>query len=126
MIMCHNCGRCISFDAGVGEMIDANHSCVAVLMAENDRLKTALDKHSEDELLCETKLANAELELTRVRGLLADIIDHYGDQPGDAPGHCHTVPGKWDKDLGECKWCATWQRAVQALAHGAGEKKGPT
>ena len=30
---------------------------------------------------------------------------------GNAPGHAHTVPGRWDRDGSPCAWCATWARA---------------
>lgn len=38
-------------------------------------------------------------------------------QPGNAPGHCHDVPGIWDQGNGdkagkECGWCKVWNAAV--------------
>jgi len=28
----------------------------------------------------------------------------------DAPGHCHDVRGRWDKDGSVCEWCALWDQ----------------
>lgn len=37
---------------------------------------------------------------------------------GNAPGHCHEVPGVWDTDNGElagreCAWCKVWATALE-------------
>ena len=56
-------------------------------------------------------LSNDFLEiLEAVRRELDD-----GDTAGNAPGHCHDVPGIWDSDNGKkagkpCAWCATWKK----------------
>ena len=33
----------------------------------------------------------------------------------DAPGHCHNVPGRWDKDGSPCDWCETWNRVRECV-----------
>lgn len=45
-------------------------------------------------------------------------------QPGNAPGHCHEIPGVWDQGNGdkagkECGWCKVWNAAV-AMSKEAG------
>ena len=40
-----------------------------------------------------------------------------GYSQGNAPGHCHEVPGGWDRSNGEksgreCGWCKVWNAAV--------------
>jgi hypothetical protein len=48
--------------------------------------------------------------------LLSAVVDHYPDKIKDAPGHCHSVKGKWDDDGADCEWCATWQEIRKFLA----------
>ncbi|MNQ81548.1 hypothetical protein D3C85_965730 [compost metagenome] len=38
-------------------------------------------------------------------------------KPGNAPGHCHEIPGVWDRGNGEksgkeCGWCKVWNAAI--------------
>lgn len=51
--------------------------------------------------------------------LLRAIVTEL-DDGGQAPGHCHSIPGVWDADSGSragmsCQWCATWNRAREVL-----------
>lgn len=39
---------------------------------------------------------------------------------GNAPGHCHSIPGVWDSDNGakagtKCAWCLVWNRAKSEI-----------
>lgn len=40
--------------------------------------------------------------------LLRAVVAELDEDAPDAPGHCHAVPGKWDKDGSHCDWCTTW------------------
>lgn len=52
---------------------------------------------------------------------IASEISEPGKPDGNAPGHCHDIPGVWDSDNGakagkECAWCKTWSLALAAIA----------
>ncbi|EGH43282.1 hypothetical protein [Pseudomonas syringae] len=66
---------------------------------------------------------NAELRaeceaLREIMSLVTSEIPHSKSvRPGDAPGHCHSVPGVWDQGNGakagkECAWCKVWNAAI--------------
>ena len=38
----------------------------------------------------------------------------------DAPGHCHSVPGRWDADGSPCEWCTTWAKVRECVKQNAG------
>lgn len=58
-----------------------------------------------------------------LRGLVLSALEEGKGRPGtggNAPGHCHAVPGVWDRGNGErsgtaCGWCRIWN-AAQAMA----------
>lgn len=58
-------------------------------------------------------------ECAELKTLLAALLDELGERDhgdGNAPGHCHEIPGVWDSDNGKkagtkCAWCATWAKA---------------
>lgn len=68
---------------------------------------------------CEKLRKDAE----RYRSLLETVlreIPHRKWERGNAPRHCHSVPGIWDEDNGalagkECAWCKVWNEAVSAM-----------
>jgi hypothetical protein len=65
---------------------------------------------------------NAELkaEVEKLRGVMACVVNevpHHENRNGNAPGHCHSIPGVWDQSNGaksgtECGWCKVWNTAV--------------
>lgn len=84
------------------------------LKAENAGLKTGYEAYER---------VNAELRaecesLREIMSLVTSEIPHSKSvRPGNAPGHCHSVPGVWDEDNGakagkECAWCKVWNAAV--------------
>ena len=68
------------------------------------------------------ELAARDIEIAEYRELLRELLVQLCENPGiredgNAPGHCHEVPGVWDSDNGElagkpCAWCAVWAKAV--------------
>jgi hypothetical protein len=60
----------------------------------------------------------AEVErLREVMSCVVNEIPRYTHRAGNAPGHCHAIPGVWDRDNGdkagtECGWCKVWNAAV--------------
>ena len=94
----------IAFALGLSSIVERTPSMVAMrvdaLRAENSRLAARV----------------ADLE-----GLLREIEQHYAATNYDAkwlsaPGHAHAIPGRWDVDGSECRWCETWGRVLAALA----------
>jgi hypothetical protein len=58
-------------------------------------------------------------EVESLRKLVADVVTQHPrpSRRGDAPGHCHLIPGIWDSDNGdkagtECGWCKVWNAAI--------------
>ncbi|UBM23319.1 ead/Ea22-like family protein [Pseudomonas sp. p1(2021b)] len=58
-----------------------------------------------------------------LRSLVLSALEESNGRPGsggNAPGHCHEVPGVWDRGNGDrsgtqCGWCRIWS-AAQAMA----------
>ncbi|KTC59088.1 hypothetical protein [Pseudomonas savastanoi] len=109
------CGDC----DGAGVLGD-ERECLSILdeleqvKAENAGLKTGYEAYER---------VNAELRaeceaLREIISLVTREIPHSKSvRPGDAPGHCHSVPGVWDKGNGEkagkeCAWCKVWNAAI--------------
>ncbi|PBP34594.1 hypothetical protein CCL11_25760 [Pseudomonas syringae] len=103
-------GKCDCFAA---QLIDAKHERDQ-LKAENAGLKTGYEAYER---------VNAELRaeceaLREIMSLVTSEIPHSkSGRPGNAPGHCHSVPGVWDEDNGEkagkeCAWCKVWNAAI--------------
>lgn len=67
----------------------------------------------------EAVIGRQERELAKLRKVISEVVrgnDRWRDD-GNAPGHCHQVPGIWDGDNGakagtECAWCKVWASAV--------------
>ncbi|MBD1602355.1 ead/Ea22-like family protein [Pseudomonas typographi] len=60
-------------------------------------------------------------EVEALRGIMAAVVSEIPHakhmSPGNAPGHCHRLPGVWDEDNGakagkECGWCKVWNKAL--------------
>ena len=72
------------------------------------------------------RVAELEAELAEAVSLFKLVMDeHPGkEKDGNAPGHCHQIPGIWDSDNGAkagkpCAWCAVWNNAHKFLVrHG--------
>ncbi len=83
------------------------------LKAENAGLRTGYEAYER---------MNAELkaEVEKLRGVMACVVNEiprHTNRNGNAPGHCHSVPGIWDRDNGakagtECGWCKVWNAAL--------------
>lgn len=103
---------------------------VLALLAEIERLereqkndlvayKAVIER--QEELRIERDQLKAENEA--LRGLVLSALEEGKGRPGaggNAPGHCHAVPGVWDRGNGErsgtaCGWCRIWN-AAQAMA----------
>lgn len=62
-------------------------------------------------------------ENEKLRNLLNELLAQEGmhdRDDGNAPGHCHEVPGVWDSDNGKkagkpCAWCALWAEAKASI-----------
>lgn len=73
-----------------------------------------------DLLFERNKLAAENVNLRR---LLNEVLIHLDERyrgDRDAPGHCHQIPGVWDRGSGEhagmlCGWCALWHEARAAI-----------
>jgi hypothetical protein len=58
-------------------------------------------------------------ECAELKALMIALLGELGERDrgdGNAPGHCHQIPGVWDRDNGTkagkpCAWCATWAKA---------------
>lgn len=68
------------------------------------------------------RLARVEKERDELRGFLVALLDDQGvdRNDGNAPGHCHNIPGVWDSDNGkkagkQCSLCAAWNKAKQII-----------
>jgi hypothetical protein len=82
----------------------------------------AQNKDYADLVLAADPAAVLELiaEIERLREVMSCVVNEipsYTHRDGNAPGHCHTIPGVWDRDNGakagtECGWCKVWNAAV--------------
>lgn len=62
-------------------------------------------------------------ENDKLRHLLSRLLEEeslHDRGDGNAPGHCHEVPGVWDSDNGKkagkpCAWCALWAEAKATI-----------
>lgn len=69
------------------------------------------------------QLDRLKAENEALRTLVLSALEEGKGRPGtggNAPGHCHAVPGVWDRGNGErsgtaCGWCRIWN-AAQAMA----------
>ncbi|WP_210015054.1 hypothetical protein [Pseudomonas palmensis] len=73
-------------------------------------VKTALDERDQ------LKTENERL-VSAIQAVINEVPSRVTRNDGNAPGHCHAVPGIWDEDNGdragtECGWCKVWAAAV--------------
>lgn len=69
------------------------------------------------------QIGKLKAENEALRSLVLSALEEGKGRPGtggNAPGHCHAVPGVWDRGNGErsgaaCGWCRIWN-AAQAMA----------
>lgn len=69
------------------------------------------------------EMARLKAENEALRSLVLSALEEGNGRPGsggNAPGHCHEVPGVWDRGNGDrsgtpCGWCRIWN-AAQAMA----------
>ena len=99
---CWNCGDTGDVHDMVGEwrgQCDCNAAKLIDVSSERDQLK------AENEAL---------------RSVMACVVNEIPSQTsrnGNAPGHCHAIPGVWDQGNGaksgtECAWCKVWNAAT--------------
>lgn len=96
------------------------YSHAQVLLADHDSAR----KHWQNEsnnvqaLVAEVGRLKAENEALReVMSCVVNEIPGHSNRNGNAPGHCHAIPGVWDRGNGaktgtECGWCKVWNAAV--------------
>ncbi len=101
-----------------------NHDRRKVLLSkqygEHIYAMTSEELHDKGDIAEE--LAARDIEISEYRELLRELLVQLCENPGiredgNAPGHCHEVPGVWDSDNGElagkpCAWCTVWAKAV--------------
>lgn len=71
-----------------------------------------------NERAAEIKRLRAELSAIKdkVRELMAEMqSSRLCPTEVDAPGHKHTVPGRWDDTGAECRRCTLWREIKEAL-----------
>ncbi|WP_348971433.1 hypothetical protein [Pseudomonas atacamensis] len=127
------------------------------LLAENDRLSASPErqiiraavteavKGIADAAAADAKagtlkeIEQLKAENEALRSVMACVVNEIPNQTsrnGNAPGHCHAIPGVWDQGNGaksgtECAWCKVWNAAVamsegQPVACGSEHSKTPT
>jgi hypothetical protein len=91
------------------------------------RLREAFDSHNVVEKNLAIRAAHDRLTAMKaagdgLAGFAQSIMHQLECDPGNAPGHGHTVPGVWDIDRsnGEkggkpCEWCAEWSAMKSAI-----------
>ena len=52
--------------------------------------------------------------------LLKLVHDHFENEERilphpDAPGHAHSVRGRWDRDGSVCEWCQIWEQVRECV-----------
>lgn len=61
----------------------------------------------------------SELSAAQALKNLISLVDKEARKDGENlfgnPGHCHSIPGKWDRDGSVCKSCEAWD-AVRKVA----------
>ncbi|ROM84137.1 hypothetical protein BK655_12365 [Pseudomonas brassicacearum] len=128
-------GPCPDRETKAKFLCAATPAAIKTLIAENERLSGECEgcpMQVAEELRAEIaglktgyqayELVNAELkaEVEKLRGVMACVVNevpHHENRNGNAPGHCHSIPGVWDQSNGaksgtECGWCKVWNTAV--------------
>lgn len=90
-----------------------------IAAANPERALALLDEIEALQTECEKLRKDAERYQSQLEAVLREI-PHREGRRGNAPGHCHSVPGVWDEDNGalagkECAWCKVWNEAVSAM-----------
>jgi hypothetical protein len=103
----------------VGELQSKKHSIECRLEVSQDTLSTIRGCLRA----AESDIDQLKAENEALRGLILSALEEGKGRlgaGGNAPGHCHAVPGVWDRGNGErsgttCGWCRIWN-AAQAMA----------
>ena len=94
---------------------------VVNLLAERDRLRAEVADLRAGYEAYERVNAELKAENEALRGVMSAVVSEIPgariSRAGNAPGHCHSIPGVWDEDNGskagkECAWCKVWNYAV--------------
>ena len=97
-------------------------------MAERDQLRAEIAGLKTGYEAYERVNAELKAENEALRGVMSAVVSEIPgariSRAGNAPGHCHSIPGVWDEDNGskagkECAWCKVWNYAA---AMGQGEQ----
>ena len=127
------------FDGSDPELLPSDtprvDALIAKVMAEHPGVsRTAQAEYYEEVHQHLAPLARElERETDKLRHLLSRLLEEesmYDRGDGNAPGHCHEVPGVWDRDNGKkagkpCAWCALWAEAKATILTPNVELTGP-
>ena len=106
---------------------DENHHALAdgvqALLAEIEENAMHMRAFGEVMRSQAEQIGKLKAENEALRSLVLSALEEGKGRPGtggNAPGHCHAVPGVWDRGNGErsgaaCGWCRIWS-AAQAMA----------
>lgn len=117
------------FDGNTPELLPSDtprvDALIAKVMAEHPGVsRTAQAEYYEEVHQHLAPLARGlERETDKLRHLLSRLLEEesmHDRGDGNAPGHCHEVPGVWDRDNGKkagkpCAWCALWAEAKATI-----------
>ena len=101
----HDCDDCVQLAHGHCPNCEA-------MRQDLEHARTGCDAYRD-------ALEQTKKEFSELASLFGEVRRHllrdhrWHDQ---APGHAHSIPGKWDHDGSECEWCATWSRVEGALS----------
>jgi hypothetical protein len=92
-------------------------------LADVFRQGVAWGQAAERKACTATSVGALVQERDKLRRLLNRLLEEVGEHDrndGNAPGHCHQVPGVWDSDNGKkagkpCAWCALWAEAKATI-----------
>ena len=96
------------------------HRYKAVKMLSEAGNRITYSPHGPDVVMAEAydqlKTENERLASV-IQAVINEVPSRVTRNDGNAPGHCHVVPGIWDEDNGdragtECGWCKVWAAAV--------------
>ncbi len=115
-----DCGEC----SGSGSL----HGAYQTVKTQRDYLATRVSDAGGQALFMRSEIEKLKADNESLRGLVLSALEEGNGRPGtggNAPGHCHAVPGVWDRGNGErsgtaCGWCRIWN-AAQAMAKERGQ-----
>ncbi len=98
------------------------HRYKVVKMLSESGSRISYDPHGPEVVTAEA-YDQLKAENEALRSLVLSALEEGKGRPGsggNAPGHCHDVPGVWDRGNGDrsgtpCGWCRIWN-AAQAMA----------